>query len=288
MVKRYTQVATTPGSGGGGTPADNSVTNAKLAQVATSTLKGRTTAGTGNVEDLTIAQATALLNAFTSGSNNPGVKGLVPAPLLADIAKFLRGDGTWATVITEIASNTITNAKLSQVATSTFKGRTTAGTGDVEDLTATQATALLNTFTSGSNNPGVKGLVPAPLLADIAKFLRGDGTWATPSGGGSGGATVTARTTVTNTNYTILDTDHIIYVSNTTTNVILTLPTPVGNNQMYEIKDIGGNFGGTFSVTLRPAGANTIEGLAADFLLEAPYANFRVIANTAGTGWYIH
>lgn len=295
------------------------VTNAVLADMANATFKGRTTAGTGVPEDLNATQATALLNAFTSGAGAPGLKGLVPAPTATDVTKVLQGDGTWVTqsggggitaltgdvtasgsgsvaatianlavTAAKIAANTITNSKLAQVVTATFKGRSTAGTGDLEDLTATQATALLNTFTSGSNNPGIKGLVPAPVLADVAKFLKADGTWDTPSGGGGGGATVTARTTVTNTNYTILNTDHIIYVSNTTTNVILTLPTPVGNNQMYEIKDIGGNFGGTFSVTLRPAGADTVEGLAADFLLEAPYANFRVIANTAGTGWYIH
>ena len=40
-----------------------------------------------------------------------------------------------------IDADTITNAKLANMATQTFKGRTTAGTGDPEDLTATQATA---------------------------------------------------------------------------------------------------------------------------------------------------
>jgi hypothetical protein len=67
---------------------------------------------------------------------------------------------------------------LSQVATATFKGRTTAGTGAPEDLTATQATALLNTFSST-----LKGL--APLSGGgTTNFLRADGTWATPAGGG--------------------------------------------------------------------------------------------------------
>lgn len=37
------------------------VTNAKLAEVDTATFKGRTTSGTGNPEDLTVAQAKALL-----------------------------------------------------------------------------------------------------------------------------------------------------------------------------------------------------------------------------------
>jgi hypothetical protein len=42
-----------------------------------------------------------------------------------------------------VDNDTITNAKLSNVATATIKGRTTAGTGDPEDLTATQAKSLL-------------------------------------------------------------------------------------------------------------------------------------------------
>ena len=38
-----------------------------------------------------------------------------------------------------------------------------------------------------SQGDGVAGLVPAPQAGDEAKFLRGDGQWATPSGGGGGG-----------------------------------------------------------------------------------------------------
>lgn len=41
---------------------DNAVTNAKLAQVATSTIKGRRSSGTGAVEDLTAAQVREIIN----------------------------------------------------------------------------------------------------------------------------------------------------------------------------------------------------------------------------------
>ena len=44
------------------TPANNSITNLKLAQVPTATIKGRASSGTGNVEDLTAAQVIAMLN----------------------------------------------------------------------------------------------------------------------------------------------------------------------------------------------------------------------------------
>jgi hypothetical protein len=66
--------------------------------------------------------------------------------------------------------------------TARFKGRTTAGTGDPEDLTGTQATALLDNFTSS-----LKGLAPASG-GGTSNFLRADGTWAAPSGGGGGTA----------------------------------------------------------------------------------------------------
>jgi len=53
------------------------------------------------------------------------------------------GDVTGATTLT-IADEAVTNAKMAHVATGTVKGRTTAGTGDVEDLTisTTLKTAL--------------------------------------------------------------------------------------------------------------------------------------------------
>ncbi len=49
------------------------------------------------------------------------------------------GDG-----VTVIASNVVSNAKLATVATSTIKGRATAGTGNVEDLSASQVRTILN------------------------------------------------------------------------------------------------------------------------------------------------
>jgi hypothetical protein len=75
------------------------------------------------------------------------------------------------------------NSKLADVATSTFKGRTTAGTGSPEDLTSTQATALLNNFVGDSGSGGTKGLVPAPAAGDAAadKFLKANGNWVTPA-----------------------------------------------------------------------------------------------------------
>ncbi len=71
-------------------------------------------------------------------------------------------------------------AKLANMGTATIKGRVTAGTGDAEDLTGTQATTLLDTFTTS-----LKGLAPASG-GGTTNFLRADGTWAAPPGGGGG------------------------------------------------------------------------------------------------------
>jgi hypothetical protein len=72
------------------TLADNSIGNAALADMPTARLKGRTSGGAGDPQDLTGAQATTLLDTFTSSA-----KGLAPASG-GGTANFLRADGSWA------------------------------------------------------------------------------------------------------------------------------------------------------------------------------------------------
>jgi hypothetical protein len=100
------------------------------------------------------------------------------------------GTGT-TSITTTIGANVVTNAMLAQVATSTIQGRVTAGTGNIETLTGTQATTLIDTFTST-----LKGLAPASG-GGTANFLRADGTWAAPGGGGGGVTQIVAGTNVT-------------------------------------------------------------------------------------------
>lgn len=140
------------------------------------------------------------LNATTT------LHGLLPK-LGGGTSNFLRADGAWAVPAggspptgtgfrhitagaedaaaklvetADVSDNQVTLAKLADIATASFLGRTTAATGDPEVLTATQATALLNAFTSA-----LKGLVPASG-GGTTNFLRADGVFAAPPGGGGG------------------------------------------------------------------------------------------------------
>lgn len=90
------------------------------------------------------------------------------------------GDVTGSTALT-IANNAVSNAKLADMATGTIKGRLLGTTGDPQDLTGTQVTSMLDTFTET-----LKGLVPPPGGAPSGAFLRDDGTWVVPAGGSGG------------------------------------------------------------------------------------------------------
>lgn len=65
--------------------------------------------------------------------------------------------------------------QIANIATSRLLGRVTAATGFVEVLTGTQATTLLDTFTSL-----LKGLVPASG-GGTSNFLRADGSFSAPA-----------------------------------------------------------------------------------------------------------
>jgi hypothetical protein len=80
-----------------------------------------------------------------------------------------------------IDNKAVSLAKIQDITTARILGRVTASTGVTEELTGTQATTLLDTFTSA-----LKGLAPASG-GGTSNFLRADGTWAAPSGGGGSG-----------------------------------------------------------------------------------------------------
>jgi hypothetical protein len=64
---------------------DDSVTNTKLANMVTDTIKGRTTTGTGNPEDLTVAQVKTML-----GLTSTGIIDLLPSNFPIQIVQTVR------------------------------------------------------------------------------------------------------------------------------------------------------------------------------------------------------
>lgn len=75
----------------------NDVFDAQDTQLASpaNTLKGNNTGATAASIDLTVTQATAMLNPFVGDSGAGGVKGLAPATVAGDKRKVLTGAGTW-------------------------------------------------------------------------------------------------------------------------------------------------------------------------------------------------
>lgn len=69
----------------------------------------------------------------------------------------------------ELADEAVTNAKLAHIATARIKGRTTASTGDVEDLTAAQVLSLLGYSSATSSELAI------PSAGATATFAHGLG-----------------------------------------------------------------------------------------------------------------
>ena len=103
-------------------------TNANLTGVVTSTGNATAIANSAITNAMLANGAVANLTGTNTGDNatNSQYSGLVSNATHT-------GDVTGATALT-IANNAVTNAKSAQMATKTYKGRTTAGTGNSEDV----------------------------------------------------------------------------------------------------------------------------------------------------------
>lgn len=162
-------------------------TNANLTGTVTS-IGNVTSIANGAISDTMLAN-TAVAN--LSGTNTGDQTNITGNAATVTTNADLTGPVTSVGNATTITDDAVTNAKLANVATATIKGRTTAGAGDPEDLTGTQATALLDVFTTVD-----KGLSP-PSPGGTTQFMRADGSWATPPSAGAVSAFISTDQTIT-------------------------------------------------------------------------------------------
>lgn len=156
QTSAFTGDVTKSAGGTATTIANDAVTNTKLNNMAANTIKGNATGSSGDPGDISIGANTVL-----------GRKG---------------GNIVAETIATDqIADDAVTYAKIQNVVNDDrFLGRISGANGVIEELTGTQATTLLDTFTDV-----LKGLAP-PSGGGTTTYLRADGTWQTPPGGGGG------------------------------------------------------------------------------------------------------
>lgn len=109
--------------------------------------------------------------------SNAGAKGLVPSPGATDNLKFLRGDGTW------VVPSTLSNEQVQDIVGGMLTGNTETNitvTYQDSDGTIDFVVPSMVGADFQNNTAGSAGVVPAPAVSDVGKFLRGDATYAIP------------------------------------------------------------------------------------------------------------
>ncbi len=142
----------------------NAITFAKMQQIGTDKLIGRDTAGSGNAEQIGV----------TGGIEFDGAGNIRSSAFTGDVGKSAGG-----TVLT-ISDNSVSNAKLGDMAQGTIKGRAAgSGTGDPSDLNASQMKDILGYTKADIGLANVENLSKAQILTDAA--LSGTPTAPTPA-----------------------------------------------------------------------------------------------------------
>ncbi len=203
--------------------AANAVTNAKLAQMPTLTIKGNNTGGTADASDLTVAQVNAILPIFTDTLN-----GLVPASG-GGTSNFLRADGTFAapsgTALTIGAlDGQSPSADGAVILSSVFYQQSASASFPGLMNLVSQSFAGLKTFTDGLDaGSNVIANVSTPLVAtDAANKSYVDAainglTWKNPAQAISfSDVPLTGATPLVIDGYTVQDQDIIVLAGQST------------------------------------------------------------------------
>lgn len=251
-------VATGPGSVSS-TIQSNVVTNTKLAQMATLTIKGNNTGGASNALDLTVAQTNAMLPVFTSTLN-----GLAPLSG-GGTSNYLRADGSWATP--PAGTGTVTSVAMTVPSLLSISGSpiTTAGT-----LALTYSGTALPIANGGTAVTSVTTSPTATSFAgwDVNKNLSANNQLS--------GYTTTATSAGT-TSLVITDTQLQYFTGSTTHTVKLPVVSGLVLGFSFTIVNLS-----TGIVTVQSSGANAIQAMTAN-----TSATFRCIltSGTTASSW---
>lgn len=170
----------------------NKVTLGMMAQVSTDVFLGRDTAGTGNVEAMSVAAAKAMLGLTGTNSGDQTIT------LTGDVT----GSGTGSFAAT-IANNAVTLAKMADMATASFLGRNTALTGDPEVLPVSTAKTMLGLTgtNSGDQTITLTGDVTGSGTGSFAATIANNAVTYAKFQQASAGFTILAKATTAAGNY---------------------------------------------------------------------------------------
>jgi hypothetical protein len=189
------------------TISNDAVTYAKMQNVsATDKVLGRSSSGSGDVEEITCTSAgRALIDdadasaqrttlglgtlATQSGTFSGTSSGTNTGDQTISLTGDVTGSGTGSFAAT-IANDAVTNAKLANMTASTIKARITASTGDPEDATLTQVLDLVGSAAQGDILYRGGSTWTRLGAGTSGQYLQTQGAaanpqWATVSGGGS-------------------------------------------------------------------------------------------------------
>lgn len=197
----YFQANLTFGGGSGTVDTANSPNAGEFARFTDAdTIEGRTAAETrsdlslvigtnvqawsANLDEYAAVNPTAYGLSLVDDANAAAT--LVTLGITADIAEINFIDGVTSAIQTQLNAKQPLDSDLTTIAglTATSGNFLQSASSAWASRTPTQATADLIVMTGDAGSGGNKGLVPAQVTGDSAKFLRGDATWQTISGGG--------------------------------------------------------------------------------------------------------
>lgn len=229
-------------------------------------IRGVARGGTGATTASGARTSLGLVAVAASGSAADLSTGTLPAARLP----ALTGDVTTSAgnVFTTIGSNTVSNAKLANMAAGTVKANLTGGTNNPNDVTPS---AVLDTFASAQGSLLYRGASGWAALAPCAagQVLSSGGTGANPSC-----VSLSNRTAIADANYTIVAADKYVAYTSITAPRAATLPAASAVPAGYTIRiaDESGGVSGTNTLSVARAGSDTING-ATSLVMSSAYVD---------------